>query len=221
MAQAFQRRGKKKVKTGNSAIVSGVASGTAKSSPRKASEKKPPADRLPTTSQTSDTGRKKQTACRGGAQGLGSRSQVAKPQPAQPTRRTKQTARRSGGVVGGERPVLTYYRSYDSDDRDRDSRTDYDRRDPAPNADPPTFDSLGLINGFYEIRCRDLAEWDEYPEEEFSLILALSGKSVWGEYDFGMFHGILLSCTCRNGPTGPPTTRFPSPGEAGTAVKGR
>lgn len=38
---------------------------------------------------------------------------------------------------------------------------------------------------------RTLLNWDGYPEEEFSLILGLSGKSVWGEYDFCMFHGIL------------------------------
>lgn len=74
-------------------------------------------------------------------------------------RRTKQTARRSGGLVGRGRTVSTS-RNYDFDDRSRDtySGNDYDWLDPGPTGDPPVFGSLGLINGLYDICCQNLAE---------------------------------------------------------------
>ncbi|KAL8912576.1 MAG: hypothetical protein Q9171_002440 [Xanthocarpia ochracea] len=49
--------------------------------------------------------------------------------------------------------------------------------------------SLGLINGIYEISCPDIErEWDY---DGFTIVLTLDTPSIWGEYDFGMFSGIL------------------------------
>ncbi|KAL8880412.1 MAG: hypothetical protein Q9198_002173 [Flavoplaca austrocitrina] len=49
--------------------------------------------------------------------------------------------------------------------------------------------SLGLINGLYEISCPVIErEWDD---DGFTIVLTLDSPSVWGEYDFGMFSGIL------------------------------
>ncbi|CAL8583725.1 hypothetical protein XPA_009344 [Xanthoria parietina] len=49
--------------------------------------------------------------------------------------------------------------------------------------------SLGLINGIYEIDCPEIErEWDY---DGFTMILTLDTPSIWGEYDFGMFSGIL------------------------------
>ena len=50
---------------------------------------------------------------------------------------------------------------------------------------------LGLVNGEYEISSSDLNDWSDFPEEDFNLILGLAGNSMWGAYDFGMFHGIM------------------------------
>ncbi|KAL8991568.1 MAG: hypothetical protein Q9169_007834 [Polycauliona sp. 2 TL-2023] len=50
--------------------------------------------------------------------------------------------------------------------------------------------SLGLINGIYEISCPSIEnEWDY---DGFSLTLTLDSPSLWAEYDFGMFTGILF-----------------------------
>ena len=49
--------------------------------------------------------------------------------------------------------------------------------------------SLGLINGLYEVSCPVIErEWDD---DGFTIVLTLDSPSVWGEYDFGMFSGIL------------------------------
>lgn len=50
---------------------------------------------------------------------------------------------------------------------------------------------LGLINGFYDIECDDLDQWDNYSGEEFFLTIRLAGTAVWAEYDFGNFTGIM------------------------------
>lgn len=61
-----------------------------------------------------------------------------------------------------------------------------------PDDGPSTpLPSLGLVNGEYQIWSSDLNEWSEYPEDEFNLILGLAGNTMWGSYDFGMFHGIM------------------------------
>lgn len=62
----------------------------------------------------------------------------------------------------------------------------------SPDRSPQTSQSLGLLNGKYEIECDALREWDVYDDYLFTLDLALSGSSLWGSYDFGMHSGILL-----------------------------
>ncbi|KAL8756087.1 MAG: hypothetical protein Q9199_003186 [Rusavskia elegans] len=48
---------------------------------------------------------------------------------------------------------------------------------------------LGLINGIYEMSCPTIErEWDY---DGFTLILTLDSPAVWGEYDFGLFTGVL------------------------------
>lgn len=49
--------------------------------------------------------------------------------------------------------------------------------------------SLGLINGLYEISCPEIE--NEWGCDGMTLILTLDTPSIWGEYDFGMFAGIL------------------------------
>lgn len=51
--------------------------------------------------------------------------------------------------------------------------------------------SLGLINGIYDISCPTVEE--EWPtvSTDLTLTLALSGTTVWGAYDLGMFYGII------------------------------
>ena len=49
--------------------------------------------------------------------------------------------------------------------------------------------SLGLINGIYEISCPDIER--EWGYDGFTIVLTLDSPSIWGEYDFGMFSGIL------------------------------
>ncbi|KAL8918378.1 MAG: hypothetical protein Q9208_007397 [Pyrenodesmia sp. 3 TL-2023] len=54
---------------------------------------------------------------------------------------------------------------------------------------PPAAATLGLINGIYDIFCPDIErEWDY---DGFTLVLTLDTPAIWGEYDFGMFSGIL------------------------------
>ncbi|KAL8897281.1 MAG: hypothetical protein Q9207_007292 [Kuettlingeria erythrocarpa] len=53
----------------------------------------------------------------------------------------------------------------------------------------PAAPSLGLINGIYDISCPSIEnEWDY---DGFTLVLTLDSPAIWGEYDFGMFSGIL------------------------------
>lgn len=59
----------------------------------------------------------------------------------------------------------------------------------APFSRPLAAPALGLINGVYDIFCPDIErEWDY---DGFTLVLTLDTPAIWGEYDFGMFSGIL------------------------------
>ena len=50
--------------------------------------------------------------------------------------------------------------------------------------------SLGLINGIYDISCPTVE--GEWSCQELTLTLALSGTTIWGAYDLGMFSGVLF-----------------------------
>lgn len=56
----------------------------------------------------------------------------------------------------------------------------------------PIKGRLGLINGEYDIFSDDFEAWpEEIPQGGFNLALCLDGQKIWGEYDFGTFHGII------------------------------
>ncbi|KAJ5773074.1 hypothetical protein N7457_007970, partial [Penicillium paradoxum] len=56
----------------------------------------------------------------------------------------------------------------------------------------PTKGRLGLLNGEYDIFSDDFEDWpEEIPPGGFNLALCMEGNKIWGEYDFGTFHGII------------------------------
>ncbi|KAK9351232.1 hypothetical protein V1523DRAFT_417318 [Lipomyces doorenjongii] len=144
--------------------------------------------------------RKKQTARRGGIKAVPRKTSPDKPSTPQNKPIKKQTARRGGGFFGVSETVNTRDKSYDSfngnevdGDIEMESTYDINDREPGGYSNPVSASGqrLGLIDGVYKIRSDDLDQWSEYSQEEFTLILCLSGNSVWGAYDFGMHHGIL------------------------------
>lgn len=51
---------------------------------------------------------------------------------------------------------------------------------------------LGLLNGDYDIDSQDiLGQWD-YDPERFELCLTLSGSSLWGRFNLGVYEGVLF-----------------------------
>ena len=50
--------------------------------------------------------------------------------------------------------------------------------------------SLGLINGIYDLSCPTVE--GEWSCQDPTLTLALSGTTIWGAYDLGMFSGVLF-----------------------------
>ncbi|KAK9234615.1 hypothetical protein V1525DRAFT_422081 [Lipomyces kononenkoae] len=148
---------------------------------------------------TGNPPRKKQTARRGGmgVSGRGGASNVSlskvedKADTTENPPRKKQTARRGGMEVT---PRYHAFNGHKLDgDIERENTYDLDECEPGGYSNPVSASSQGLgqINGVYEIRSDDLDQWSGYPQEEFTVILGLSGNAVWGAYDFGMYHGIL------------------------------
>lgn len=60
---------------------------------------------------------------------------------------------------------------------------------------PRTTGLIGLLNGRYEINCPDLEQWEQFDDQQFSLILNLQEDSIWGAYDFVMFSGDYSSAS--------------------------
>lgn len=134
-----------------------------------------PSTTVADTTESSQPPRKKQTArCSRGAIHSSSRTTATKTESPEPPKK-KQTARR-----GGSKQTAP-----------RGGGTSRGRQPDADDVSPADSPRLGLINGYYEIESRSLNQWETFPEEDFSLTLCLSGNSIWGEYDFGMYHGIL------------------------------
>lgn len=68
---------------------------------------------------------------------------------------------------------------------------------------------LGLINGIYTLSCPTVSqEWRSFhPDDDLTLTISLSGTTVWGAYDLGIFTGIIF---LPNRPyQASPTTSFP------------
>ena len=151
--------------------------------------------------------RLKQTAKRTGGFLPASRATARQesPEPAKRSR-PKQTARRSRPFFPSGRGAMTLHEVADDGGvTESSSGQDHDGDESPPSYDEAMRDdsnrpsqqsqqsqSLGLLNGRYELECQDLEEWDY---SDFSLILTLDNQSLWGAYDFGMFEGILYLTT--------------------------
>ncbi|CAI7657337.1 unnamed protein product [Penicillium glandicola] len=66
------------------------------------------------------------------------------------------------------------------------------------HSDPPSpprtlKNTLGLLNGTYQVRSPDIEDkWPHaMPSEGITLSLRLNGREIWGTYEFGMFEGVL------------------------------
>ncbi|KAI1201485.1 hypothetical protein F5X97DRAFT_289745 [Nemania serpens] len=192
----------KKAKTSTAATASGKAakdSPKVKASPaRKAVKDKPEPKKTNTPNKPSSAsplvGR---MARRGGiSQGpsRGSSSQATTATAKPP--RTKQTARRSGAFVArGRIPSSSAmdpdddsdeppppYREYDDDDDDDDDGHD----NPTSSQ---SLEPLGLLNGRYDIFSNEVnGQWGD---DDFDLVLTLSGRELWGKFDLGIVSGIM------------------------------
>ncbi|KAI9016984.1 hypothetical protein BC832DRAFT_3225 [Gaertneriomyces semiglobifer] len=50
---------------------------------------------------------------------------------------------------------------------------------------------LGLLNGRYDLTSDEVkAQWD-FDDEDFSLVLTLSGSEIWGKFELGIISGIM------------------------------
>jgi hypothetical protein len=142
------------------------------------------------TTENSEPPKLKQTArCSRGAMSGSSRIKTPKAETSEAPKK-KQTAHPGDGALRGRQPTVSpaddVYSRFVSD---MDMLNDDNFQD---WVDTPCLGlRLGLINGYYEIESPSLDEWSQFHQENFSLLVSLFGTSVWGEYDFGMFYGIL------------------------------
>ncbi|KAJ4181002.1 hypothetical protein NW755_011294 [Fusarium falciforme] len=59
--------------------------------------------------------------------------------------------------------------------------------------DEASLAPLGLLNGDYEIDSEDVtSQWDYYHPDDFGLTLTLSGSSLWGRFNFGIYEGVFF-----------------------------
>jgi hypothetical protein len=151
---------------------------------------------------------KRQTASRGGSSLRGQHSTMVGANSSSPASavRIKQTARYSGRGRGGSNlgapgrlaPAFPIEESPNFQDfqEDSDVQRNYDHSydshpPPYDSVSPTLYGTLGLLNGRYELQSEDMDQWDQWPSEDFNLILTLEGDRLWGAYDFGSYSGIL------------------------------
>ncbi|EEU42707.1 uncharacterized protein NECHADRAFT_47452 [Fusarium vanettenii 77-13-4] len=205
----------KKAKTTTTKVTTTTKATTTKASASKASASKASTSKASAAKAPSATPAKKQTARRGGiSQGPTRASRQDSPES--PPRK-KQTARRSNAFMARGRieapsprptgydfaappPYSEYpddggYRSDDypshggyqshSDNYDNDGYDDgYD--------DEVSLAPLGLLNGDYEIDSEYVtSQWD-YPPDDLGLTLTLSGSSLWGRFNLGVYEGVFF-----------------------------
>ncbi|RTE84494.1 hypothetical protein BHE90_000861 [Fusarium euwallaceae] len=120
--------------------------------------------------------RKKQTARRSNA--FMARGRIEAPSP-----------RPSGYDFGAPPPYSEYpgdggYPSY-SDRYDNDG---YDNG----YEDEVSLAPLGLLNGDYEVDSEDVTGQWNYDPDDFELTLTLSGSSLWGRFNLGIYEGIFF-----------------------------
>lgn len=60
------------------------------------------------------------------------------------------------------------------------------------NGSPVYLESLGLLNGRYDISCPYVSEqWPRYGED-FELVLTLASRNLWGHFDLGVIRGAFF-----------------------------
>ncbi|OTB03384.1 hypothetical protein M426DRAFT_177063 [Hypoxylon sp. CI-4A] len=168
--------------------------------PKPATEPKPKTSKASaaSTTTTSSPAPRKQTARRGGirqgsTRGGGSSSTaltLASPSPPrfmpiQTARRGSRSAIRSGPAPSSRRTPGTVITLDDSDDFDEPPPPPYSRSPPRDDGLRP----LGLLNGRYEVECREVT--DQWGHDGFSLVLTLDGSQLWGSFDLGIVSGVL------------------------------
>ncbi|KAI1132529.1 hypothetical protein F5Y10DRAFT_230788 [Nemania abortiva] len=146
---------------------------------------------------TSATPAKKQTARRGGISQGPSRGSTSKTETA--TNRPPlagRVARRSGAFAArGRIPSSSSFAANDDYDEPPPPYQEYDHGgyDDSDGHDdsepPPPSQSLGLLNGRYDIFSNEVnSQWGD---DDFDLVLTLSGRELWGKFDLGIVSGIL------------------------------
>ncbi|KAI8634205.1 hypothetical protein F5Y19DRAFT_203728 [Xylariaceae sp. FL1651] len=172
----------KKAKTSKTSTAKPAAS--APTSQKTAASKKPTSTKPSSSASTSTTPAKKQTARRGGISQGPSRGSAATAETASPRPRTKQTARRSGAFMARDRIPAPGSTALDEGYR-------YDEPPPpyAENDNSSGLRPLGLLNGRYDIASNEVRE--QWGDENFDLVLTLSGHEMWGKFDLGIVSGIL------------------------------
>ncbi|KAK8133912.1 hypothetical protein PG984_005924 [Apiospora sp. TS-2023a] len=65
-------------------------------------------------------------------------------------------------------------------------------RSSSDNSSPVRLETLGLLNGRYDISCPYVSEqWPRY-DEDFDLVLTLAGRNLWGYFDLGVIRGVFF-----------------------------
>ncbi|KAH9907316.1 hypothetical protein F4778DRAFT_721371 [Xylariomycetidae sp. FL2044] len=116
-----------------------------------------------------------------------------------PGPRSIQTARRGGSTARGRitsssAPLPQVIDLGDSEGDDPPPPyTEYeDDSNPRSSSPVSSLRPLGLLNGSYEMQCPYvLGQWSSYDEEDFELVLTLSGRELWGRFSLGVVRGVL------------------------------
>ncbi|KAM0424470.1 hypothetical protein ACHAPT_010394 [Fusarium lateritium] len=161
-----------------------------------------------TAAASSPAPRAKQTARRGGISQGPTRSARSDSSDSPP--RTKQTARRSNAFIARgriEAPQSSCYafdapppysenpesHGYSSDGHSRDGYQSHsDSYDNDGHDDEVGLAPLGLLNGDYEIDSEEICGQWNYGPDDFELTLMLSGSSLWGRFNLGIYEGIMF-----------------------------
>ncbi|KAK7948208.1 uncharacterized protein PG986_009094 [Apiospora aurea] len=80
---------------------------------------------------------------------------------------------------------------YSSSDQSS-SRYSSSERSSSDSSSPVRLESLGLLNGHYDISSPCVSgEWP-FHGEEFELVLTLAGSNLWGHFDLGVVEGVFF-----------------------------
>lgn len=66
------------------------------------------------------------------------------------------------------------------------------QRSSSDDSSPVRLESLGLLNGRYDIACPYVSEqWPRYGED-FELVLTFAGRNLWGNFNLGVIRGVFF-----------------------------